>query len=77
MEFEIVLEKDPEDGGYIVRCPALPGCFSQGETKKEALKNIKEAIEAYLESMLKESLMSHKNIHTEISNVNIPVKVHG
>ena len=77
MDFKIVLEEDPEDGGYVVSCPSLPGCHSQGDTKREALKNIKEAIEAYLESMLKERLALPKEVHIEISRVNIPVNVHG
>ena len=51
MEYKIVLEPDVEDGGYVVRCPALPGCYSQGDTKDEATENIREAIEAYLESL--------------------------
>jgi len=38
-----------EDGGYIVSVPCLPGCFSQGDTFEEAVKNIQEAIELYLE----------------------------
>ena len=38
-----------EDGYYIVQCPTLPGCFTQGKTLDEALKNIKEAIELCLE----------------------------
>jgi predicted RNase H-like HicB family nuclease len=36
-----------EDGYYVVECPSLPGCISQGLTKEEAIRNIKEAIEAY------------------------------
>jgi predicted RNase H-like HicB family nuclease len=51
MRFKVILEEDKEAGGYIVSCPALPGCHSQGETTKEALKNIKEAIQACLESL--------------------------
>jgi len=47
-KFDVVLEKD-EDGWYIADVPALPGCHTQGKTKKEALKNVKEAIELYLE----------------------------
>ena len=43
-----------EEGGYVVSAPALPGCISQGETKEEALANIREAVELYLED-LKES----------------------
>ncbi|CAC5341899.1 MULTISPECIES: type II toxin-antitoxin system HicB family antitoxin [Planktothrix] len=38
-----------EDGYWIVECPSLPGCISQGKTKEEALINIKEAIELYIE----------------------------
>ena len=41
-----------EEGGYWVEMPSLPGCFSQGETKEEALENIKEAIAFYVEDML-------------------------
>ena len=48
MELEIVLEQE-EDGTYSVHCPALKGCHSQGATKEEALKNIHEAIQLYLE----------------------------
>ena len=48
--FHIVLEKQ-EEGGYTAYVPELPGCISQGETEKEALKNIKEAIELYLEEL--------------------------
>lgn len=48
MELTVVLEAQDE-GGFTVYAPALPGCISQGETKEEALKNIKEAIELYLE----------------------------
>ncbi|GBE17787.1 MAG TPA: type II toxin-antitoxin system HicB family antitoxin [Euryarchaeota archaeon] len=51
MRFKVILEEDKEMGGYVVSCPALPGCHSQGDTKKEALKNIKEAIQACLESL--------------------------
>jgi antitoxin HicB len=49
MNFRIVLKPDPEDGGFNVSCPSLPGCHSQGDTREEALINIKEAIELCLE----------------------------
>jgi predicted RNase H-like HicB family nuclease len=48
VKFKVVLE-EAEEGGYVVYVPALPGCVSQGETREEALKNIKEAIEVYLD----------------------------
>ena len=41
-----------EDGGYIAEVPSLPGCYSQGETREEALANIKEAIALHIESMI-------------------------
>ena len=45
----IVILEPQEEGGYTVYAPSLPGCISQGETREEAIKNIKEAIELYLE----------------------------
>lgn len=50
IKYIAVLEKDP-DGGYVVTIPALPGCVSQGDTVEEALANIKEAAELWLEVM--------------------------
>jgi len=51
MKFQVVIEEDLEDGGYIAHCPALKGCWSQGDTVEEALGNIKEAIVAYLKTL--------------------------
>ena len=48
MKFLVVIERD-EDGMYIVECPTVPGCVSQGKTEEEAIDNIKEAIKACLE----------------------------
>ena len=48
MRFKVILEKSDE-GGYTAFVPSLPGCISEGDTKEEALKNIHEAIELYLE----------------------------
>jgi predicted RNase H-like HicB family nuclease len=48
MKLQVVLEASDE-GGYTVYVPALPGCISEGENVDEALENIKEAIELYLE----------------------------
>ncbi len=46
MNYKVVLEKSDE--GYSVACPALPGCWSQGDTEQEALANIQDAITEYL-----------------------------
>ena len=48
MTLKIVIEKG-ENGYLVVSCPSLPGCISQGKTRKEAIANIREAIELYLE----------------------------
>jgi predicted RNase H-like HicB family nuclease len=45
-----------EDGYWVVACPSLPGCVSQGKTKEEALANIKEAIAAYVAALEEEGL---------------------
>jgi predicted RNase H-like HicB family nuclease len=45
-----------EDGYWITECPSLPGCQSQGKTKKEALNNIREAIEVYIEALKEDKL---------------------
>jgi predicted RNase H-like HicB family nuclease len=53
MEITIVLEP-AEEGGYTAYVPSLPGCISEGDTKEKAIKNIKEAIELYLEADVNE-----------------------
>ena len=53
-KFTVVLREE-EDGGYSVQCLELPGAISQGETKREALRNIKEAIQGYLEAFPEEA----------------------
>ncbi len=50
MKLNVVLEPSDE-GGYTVCVPSLPGCISEGDTKEEALANIKEAIELYMEQV--------------------------
>ena len=45
-----------EDGYWVAECPSLPGCISQGKTKEEAILNIKEAIDAYVESLVEDNL---------------------
>lgn len=48
MRFKVILEPSDE-GGFTAIVPVLPGCISEGETKEEAIKNIREAIELYCE----------------------------
>ena len=55
MEYNAVFTSE-EDGGFSVSVPELPGCFSEGDTFEEAQKNIKEAIELYLEPDLNKTI---------------------
>ena len=54
-----------------MRCPALPGCYSQGDTREEAVDNIREAIEAYLESLKKDHLPIPPGVEPEIASVRV------
>ncbi len=65
MEIKIILDEQDE-GGYTVYVPSLPGCISEGENVEEALKNIKEAIELYLETGIDETI-EHKGRIMDIS----------
>lgn len=79
MKFSLIVEKD-EDGRYVVECTDLPGCMSEGETLKEAIDNIHEAIIGCLSSRLKmaseniqiSSLPSHMRTFFQISDRLIP-----
>ncbi len=68
MKFRIIMEQD-EDGTYVVECPTLPGCVSQGKTRSEALRNIKDAIEGYLESLKKHNEPIPPSIEEEVVEV--------
>ncbi len=50
MKYRVLIERD-EDGVFVAQVPSLPGCLSQGKTRKEVLLNIQEAIIVYLESL--------------------------
>ena len=50
MKYRVLIEQD-EDSAFVAEVPSLPGCISQGQTREEALDNIKEAIAVYLESL--------------------------
>ncbi len=51
LDFKVFLQRDEDYGGYVVRCPSIQGCYSQGKTVEEALANIREAIELCLEDI--------------------------
>ena len=55
MKYTVIIEKG-EQGGFVATCPALKGCVSQGRTRRHPLKNIKEAIEVYVEALVGDGL---------------------
>ncbi len=55
MKYTVIIEKG-EQGGFVATCPALKGCVSQGRTRRQVLKNIKEAVEAYVEALVEDGL---------------------
>jgi len=68
MKFRIVVEAD-EDGVFVATVPSLPGCVSQGATRAEALSNVREAIEGYLESLRERDEPIPPSIHEEVIDV--------
>ena len=66
MVFKVVLEPS-EEGGYTAYVPALPGCISEGETIQEAMNNIREAAELYLEPVEDDQQLAAGTVVKEIS----------
>ncbi len=68
MKFRIIVEPD-EDGVFVATVPSLPGCVSQGATRAEALGNVREAIEGYVESLRERDEPIPPTINEEIIDV--------
>ncbi len=68
MRYRILIEQD-EGGVFIAECPSLPGCVSQGNTRKEAINNIHDAIKGYIESLKKHNEPIPPSIQEEIIEV--------
>ncbi|MBI5225040.1 type II toxin-antitoxin system HicB family antitoxin [Candidatus Micrarchaeota archaeon] len=69
MKYRIIIEKD-EDGAFIASCTTLPGCISQGKTRQEAITNIKDAMQGYLQSLKKHNEPVPPSIMEEVVEVN-------
>jgi predicted RNase H-like HicB family nuclease len=73
--FQIVIEKEAEDDGYYAYSPTLPGCFSNGKSIEEARRNIREAIEQHMASLLVRAQPIPQNdrlVHVEELTVGVP-----
>jgi predicted RNase H-like HicB family nuclease len=68
MKYRVLIETD-EDGAFSAQVPSLPGCISQGKTREEALKNVKEAVTLYLESLSEHGDPIPPSIQEEIIEV--------
>ena len=66
MKIQIVIEPSDE-GGFTVHVPSLPGCISEGESVEEAITNIREAIELYLEPVEDDSVLSESAVVREVT----------
>jgi len=73
--FEIVIAREEEDEGYLAYSPTLPGCFSNGKTVEDARRNIREAIQQHLASLLEHGQpipQNEKLVHVEELTFGIP-----
>ena len=73
--FEIVIEKEAKDEGYYAYSPTLPGCFSNGKTIEEAKKNIREAVQQHVASLIAHAqpIPQMENVvHIEELTVGVP-----
>jgi len=70
MKYTVIIEQGHESG-YVVYAPALRGCVSQGKTREEALRNIKEAMEVYVEALVEDGL----TVPTEVGKDTVELEV--
>ena len=73
--FQIVIEKEPEDEGYSAYSPTLPGCFSNGKTIEEARRNMRQAVQQHVESLLAHAVEIPQDdsvVHVEELTVGVP-----
>lgn len=74
--YTVILETE-RDGGFVVSVPALPGCFTQGDSRSEALKNAREAIAAYVEDLRARGEEVPREVKTETEYLEMPELEYG
>jgi predicted RNase H-like HicB family nuclease len=73
--FEIVIEKEQEDEGYYAYSPTLPGCFSNGKSIEETKKNMREAVQLFIASLIDRNQpipQTDKIVHVEELTLGVP-----
>lgn len=73
MKYTVIIETGQESG-YVAHVPSLRGCVSQGETREQALTNVKEAIEAYIEALLEDGISVPTEVGREAVDVEVTVR---
>ncbi len=68
MKYRVIIEQD-ENGIFVTEVPSLPGCISQGKTRHEALENIREATELYIESLKAHNEPIPPSIYEEVIDI--------
>ena len=69
-----VLIRAGNESGYVATVPALPGCVSQGQTRRQVLRNAKEAIEAYIQSLLEDGIPVPMEAGAEMVDVEVSAR---
>ena len=73
MKYTVIIERGQESG-YVAHVPTLRGCVSQGETREQALANVKEAIEAYIEALMEDGIPVPTEAGRETVDVEVTVR---
>jgi predicted RNase H-like HicB family nuclease len=73
MTYTVVIRAGNE-GGYVATVPALPGCVSQGQTRRQTLRHAKEAIEAYIEALLEDGLPVPTQTDSELVEIEVSAR---
>ena len=73
MKYTVIIEKGSESG-FVAKVPALRGCVSQGKTRADAMKNVKEAVETYVESLLADGLPVPTEVGRDFLQIEVNAK---
>lgn len=73
MTYTVVIRSGNESG-FVATVPALPGCVSQGRTRRQALRNAKEAIEAYIEALMEDGFPVPTQTDSEVVDVEVSAR---
>jgi len=73
LQYTIILTQGNE-GGFVARVPALPGCVSQGRTRRETIRNVKEAVSVYIEALVEDGFPVPREVDNEVVKVEVTAR---